>query len=359
MTALADRTDLLRGQSCPDAHNTGAPQDPTSPQADGAPIPTVHTPAGTNLPEPTTSRPDPKVHTSAREQTTDSGQSCADNHITHAAVGSDSPIGQQTDDAQSLPADGGPDQSEGRAANGLTASKSEPLLDPSLSLASLLVDDLEAIRIAEENRLRSLTDPKLFGLTSEHPDMQTLGAIITALAKVEHDAILHLNRTVRRHPLGEWAKAQKGIGEKTFARFLATLGGDPYVNHATGEIRTVSQLWAYCGHGDPARRKRKGMSQDDLFKLGTPEAKKRLYLIATTCLKAQGNYAQVYYARRGVTADRTHAAECVRCGPSGKPAQPDSPWSAAHQHADALRIVGKEILRDLWTEAKRIHEAAA
>ncbi len=47
-------------------------------------------------------------------------------------------------------------------------------------------------------------------------------------------------------------------------------------------------------------------------------------------------------------ADKTHTVECVRCGPSGKPAQPGSPWSKGHQHAHALRVVGKEILRDLW-----------
>jgi len=59
-------------------------------------------------------------------------------------------------------------------------------------------------------------------------------------------------------------------------------------------------------------------------------------------------FRDVYDIRRMVTADRVHAAPCVRCGPKGKPALEGSPWSLAHQNADALRIVGKEILRDLW-----------
>ena len=231
-----------------------------------------------------------------------------------------------------------------------------PLADPTLALAADVVDDLERVRIAEENRLRSLTATDGFGLDESHPDVARLAAIVTALGKVEHDAILNLNRAVRKHPLGEWQRAQKGVGEKTFARLLATMGGDPYVNLATGEPRTVSQLWSYCGHGDSTRRIRKGMTQDELFACGSPTAKKRLWLIASKCLMAQGPYADVYYARKAANEGRTHAAECRRCGPSGKPAQPGSPWSDAHRHADALRIVGKEILRDLWTEAKRIHE---
>ena len=75
-------------------------------------------------------------------------------------------------------------------------------------------------------------------------------------------------------------------------------------------------------------------------------------------LKAQGQYADVYYDRKEATVGREHSVECRRCGPSGKPAQPGSIWSDAHRHADALRIVGKEFLRDLWIESKRIHEGA-
>lgn len=41
----------------------------------------------------------------------------------------------------------------------------------------------------------------------------------------------------------------------------------------------------------------------------------------------------------------------------GKPAQPGSPLSLGHQHARARRLIAKTILRDLFEEAKRIHEA--
>jgi hypothetical protein len=63
----------------------------------------------------------------------------------------------------------------------------------------------------------------------------------------------------------------------------------------------------------------------------------------------------VYDAAREQYAEAVHPTECVRCGPAGKPALPGSPLSAGHQHARALRRVSKEILRDLWLEARMVH----
>lgn len=240
------------------------------------------------------------------------------------------------------------------------------LADPFLSLAAEVVSDLEENRKANANRLGFLTRSgedadgieRGLGMDERHPDVARLAALVDAMAQLEHKAVLNLNRLVRQHPLGPWIKAQKGVGDKQAARLLAIVG-DPYINMQTGEPRTVSQLRSYCGHGDPTRRKRKGMTQADLFALGSPEAKMRVWNIAASCLKAQGHYADVYYARKDVTEGRLHVNDCVRCGPSGKPALAGSPWSDAHRHADALRIVGKEFLRDLWLEAKRLHESEA
>ena len=255
------------------------------------------------------------------------------------------------------------------------------LSDPFLALAADVLDDLEKVRIANENRYRQLTrteadadgEERGFGLDDSHPDVARLGALVDSLRKAEHQAGLNLNRLMRQHPLGPWVKQQRGIGEKQAARLLAVIG-DPYVNEQTGEVRTVSQLWSYCGHGDPARRKFKGMSQADLFRLGNPTAKSRLWLIACAVLKAGGgekkatevanpndgppSLAAAYYHRKSATVGREHARDCVRCGPSGKPAPEGSPWSDAHRHADALRVLGKAILREMWLEAKRIHESA-
>lgn len=278
-----------------------------------------------------------------------------------------------------------------------------PLLaDPLLNLAADVVDDLERTRIANENRLRQLTRTEVdddgmirgFSLPMEHPDVARLAGIVEAMSALEHQAILGLQRQVRRHPLGPWAKGHKGIGEKQFARLLAAIG-DPYWNTLHDRPRTVSELWAYCGyhtlpvghipgdvhlvpadgskpdsgagqmsaatHGSHARsavHRRKGQQVN-----WSTGARMRVYVIAESCIKQvlrdgrdAGHYRLVYEAARVKYADATHASECIRCGPKGKPAPIGSALSDGHKHMRAMRIVSKELLKDLWREAKRLHE---
>jgi hypothetical protein len=267
-------------------------------------------------------------------------------------------------------------------------SKPHSLADPTLALAADVVDDLERTRIANENRLRQLTrdepdedgEVRGFGLTEDHPDVARLANIVDGLARIEHEATLNLQRAMRRHPLGPWVKAQKGVGEKQAARLLAAIG-DPHWNYLHDRPRTVSELWAYCGlHTLPVGQPKSddyGTSADGATAGGdqllvddqskhvaarrkkgqranwSTAAKMRAWNIAGSMLKA-GN-RETYDKRKAATEGRAHATECVRCGPSGKPAQPGSPWSDAHRHADALRIVSKELLKQLWRAARDIH----
>lgn len=189
------------------------------------------------------------------------------------------------------------------------------------------------------------------------------------LGKLEHEAVLNLQRAMRKHALGPWVKAQRGVGEKQAARLLAAIG-DPYWNTLHDRPRTVSELWAYCGlhvlrdpghmtrdvHGAAAgvaAKRRKGHRAN-----WSNDAKMRAYLIAEKCvMQPDGSpWRDCYTAARAKYADATHAAACERCGPKGKPAEAGSPLSAGHQHARALRIVAKELLKELWREAKRITE---
>jgi len=228
------------------------------------------------------------------------------------------------------------------------------------------LDDLEDLRISTENRYRALTRDvadadgavRGLGLPPEHPVVVQVGKTLDLLQTQEHQMTLAVQREVRKSVFADWVKAQKGVGEKQAARLLASLG-DPAVNESTGEFRTLRQLWAYAGYavdGGYARRPAKGMSQDDLFKLGSPDVKMRAYLIATSCVKALGgNYRIVYDMERVALADAVHASECRRCGPAGKPALPGSPLSDGHKHARAVRKISKEVLRDLWTTARAAH----
>jgi hypothetical protein len=65
---------------------------------------------------------------------------------------------------------------------------------------------------------------------------------------------------------------------------------------------------------------------------------------------------QLYTQTKKHYAEAVHDRPCVRCGPAGKPAQPGSPISDGHRHARAIRKVAKEILKDLWKEARRIYQ---
>lgn len=264
-------------------------------------------------------------------------------------------------------------------AQGVRAPLGPILADPLLGMAADVLDDLERVRIANENRLRALTTPadvvdsdgmaRGFGLTLDHPDMARLAALVDDLKAAEHRAILNLQRAMRKHPLGQWVKDAPGVGEKQAARLLAVVR-DPFWNDLHGRPRTVSELWAYCGlhvlhpggHSGPdpqsnaaagvAPRRQRGQRSN-----WNEDARKRAWLIAASCVKqpAGTRYRQVYDDTRIKYTDALHAAECIRCGPSGKPALAGSPLSPGHQHARALRAIAKAVLKDLWRVSAELH----
>jgi hypothetical protein len=245
-----------------------------------------------------------------------------------------------------------------------------PFLDsPVLGILADALGDLEDTRIRNENRLRQLTsdDDWGHGLNVDHPDVARLSAIVDAMKKAENDAVKGIQKAMRQHPLWPWAKDVIGLGEKQFARLLTSIG-DPYWNDLHNRPRTVSELWAYSGyHVLPAQgssdthRRTGGVAPT--HKRGvqanwSEEARKRCWLIANSLVKAKhrgGKYGQVYDATRAKYAEAVHTSVCIRCGPSGKPAQPGSPLSPGHQHARGLRAVSKELLKDLWLESRRLH----
>lgn len=288
----------------------------------------------------------------------------------------------------------------GRVANAATASRDRSLLDPALCLAADVLDDIERVRIANQNRLRQLTrtgedadgEERGFGLDESHPDVARLAAMVATLERIEHDATLELQRKVRKHPLGGWVKAQRGVGEKQAARLLAAIG-DPYINSAKDAPRTVSALWAYCGlhvlpsgqgrhdthavraagdqHRDTdqmtsdalgvavgvAARRRKGERAN-----WSSKAKMRAYLIAESCIKQLSpdcRNGHVPIDTRGTGAVPACACSPYRVVYDDRRAhtavtRPD--WTDGHSHNDALRVASKAILRDLWRAARELHE---
>jgi hypothetical protein len=229
--------------------------------------------------------------------------------------------------------------------------------------------DAQQARISAENKIRS-----------QSVDDEPLQEIVEHYHGLEKFIEKHLKKSYQATAspgVIAWQKAEAGIGDKLLARLLGQIG-DPRIAspmhwEGTGSKRilvadepfkrSVSQLWSYCGHGDPTRRRRKGMSADEAMAMGNPQAKMIVHLLAESCLKSGvrtnedgtkysvSHYGQVYLDARDRYADALHTAECPRCGPSGKPALTGSPLPPAHQHARALRLLGKTILRDLWVAA--------
>lgn len=324
-----------------------------------------------------------------------------DDTRSRSAAGVQSADRQMTDAAQGWFAVGstsGPDP----VANAGPTSTQRSLLDPALALAADVLDDIERVRTANENRLRQMTrsvedsDGELrgFGYDETHPDVARLAAIVEMLKKVEHDATLQLQRQLRRHPLGAWVKATKGVGEKQGARLLAAIG-DPYINSAKNAPRTVSALWAYCGlhvvpgqasldahsslagdGGDPgqnsfdsraglagvAPKRRRGEQAN-----WSTKAKTKAYLIAEACMKQLSSHCRTSQSTfddqtPGAGPAVRHTDECT-CSPyrvvydnrraHTAVSRPD--WSDGHSHNDALRVVSKEILKDLWRAARDWH----
>jgi hypothetical protein len=239
------------------------------------------------------------------------------------------------------------------------------LADPGLGLAADVLDDLERVHNANANRLRTLTgtDEYGHGLTLDSVDIKRLDALVSALGQAVHQAELNLKRVVRRHPLWDCMRDERGVGEKQFARLLAAVR-DPYWNDLHDRPSIVSELWAYCGmhtvNGAAPRRIRGERSN------WNSEARQRIWLISDKVVMLNSGrmrdvggpskYLKSYDEARAHYADGVHADPCVRCGPKGKPAQPGSPLSAAHQHARGLRAISKAILKDLWIEARRLHD---
>lgn len=300
--------------------------------------------AGTNLPEPIAASPSHVVHGSG---TPLADSQCSSDAQEAAAVGT-----------SSAPAPATPATTPRTFAPGRDA-------DHLLYFFADQLDDLERIRIAAENRLRTLTSDGEWGkgLPPESRQAQTVAKNVADLVALEHQATLQLKRAVRDHYMGEWVKQTIGVGEKQAGRLLAAIG-NPWWNHTAGAPRTVSQLWAFCGlhvwsnpgHEGAATHERdagvapyrtRGVKAN-----WSTDARTRTYLVAESCIKQRRSpYRAVYDDGRTKYDDATHQVECKRCGPKGKPAQPGSPLSAGHQHGRAMRLVMKALLKDMWRHA--------
>jgi hypothetical protein len=113
---------------------------------------------------------------------------------------------------------------------------------------------------------------------------------------------------------------------------------------AIGDVRSmgVRELWAYCGHGDAERRRRRNQTQEEALASGNPAAKMIVHQMAEFALRSNGAPD-----KNGKARGQTPYYPCyVRARAHAEELHPD--WKAGHVYKHAVRIVGKAILKDLW-----------
>jgi hypothetical protein len=176
-------------------------------------------------------------------------------------------------------------------------------------------------------------------------DLEVIAQSIAPLQKMRNGIEKEMKIIAMRLPAWEWAWAVRGFGPLGFAVIVAECGDlSKYANPA--------KVWKRLGLAPIEKngvtmaasswRMKGGFSKDDWIAAGySPRRRAEIYAcVGEPLFFGQSNknrpsnmrftYREAYDRRRARTAE-TH---------------PD--WEKCHSHGDALRVMTKELLRDLW-----------
>lgn len=210
------------------------------------------------------------------------------------------------------------------------------------------LEDIERVRVAEENRYRTLVRTDDYGkhFPEDHPLAVLVRDRIAAYQNLETQVTKQLEAAVKDSPLRPFVEEHKGVGYKTLGRFIKEVG-DPAWNGKEDRPRLLRELYAYCGlhvvDGAAPHRKR-GVKAN-----WSAQAKTRLWLLAKSQVMSRGSFRGVYDDARLKYEDRLHDRPCQICAGAGRPAEAavGVAWKKGHQQAAAYRLVMKALLRDL------------
>lgn len=171
-------------------------------------------------------------------------------------------------------------------------------------------------------------------------DLEVIFQSIEPLQKTRDGIEKEMKRIVKRLPIWkDFAEGVRGLGDLGLAVIIAECGNlTNYSNPA--------KVWKRLGLAPVERngvsmaasnwRKKGGLTAEDWIAIGySPRRRAEIFAcVGDPLFRAQsvtvGPY-RVAYDRRRQRTEKTH---------------PD--WTAGHSHGDAIRIMTKELLRDLW-----------
>lgn len=198
-------------------------------------------------------------------------------------------------------------------------------IDSDLMRYGRLLSDLEKSRVGLGNRLNAIQRFENNPLASN--DIKN---IVSPLENMEILYTKALVKEWKQHPLSDWCSGIKGLSSgKNIARLIASTG-EP------SDREFVSSFLQYCGYGAPSKRTKGSKSW------WNPEAKKRVYLIVDSFVKHRTEPYRTLYDSVKEEARVKH-----------------SDWTDGHIDNHARRLTGKQFLKDLWNEAKRIEDSIA
>lgn len=216
-----------------------------------------------------------------------------------------------------------------------------------LRLFTSMLDDAEAHRKALWNRLGAAQRQDIAAAID--PEFAEI-AFVPAKTH-EDDLRKHVVKAFRKAApeIAAWAHDTHGLGEPSVARLLGHIGHPIIATpaHWEGEgadrvlvrdepfVRTIAQLWAYCGCA-PGREKRKGMTADEAFLLGNPRAKVAIHLIAASAVRTK---SRAYFE---------HYLDFKRHYEETRPET-----TKGHRDNMARRRLKKLILKDLYAVAAK------
>ena len=176
-------------------------------------------------------------------------------------------------------------------------------------------------------------------------DLAVVQSAIAPMQNARHDVEKEMKRQAKKLPVYAWAKGVHGFGELGLSVIVAE-AGDLAKYPKKGHLWKRLGMAPHEGKAYSTWRMKGGLTAEQWTEAGySPRRRAEVFaVISEPLFRAQsvvsGPYRAIYDRRREATAI----------------AHED--WTKAHSHMDALRVMTKYLIRDLWVAWRRVDAPA-